>query len=94
MIQVPFYDAVMRTTITLDPDVDALVRKLMVERGLSFKQVINSLLRAALVPESECVDYSFQTYDLGAPAIPLEHALGVAAELDDQELRRKLLVGR
>jgi hypothetical protein len=42
----------MRTTITLDPDVDALVKKLMAERGLSFKQAVNSLLRSALFPES------------------------------------------
>ena len=73
---------------------DALVKKLMVERGLSFKQAINSLLRAALVPDSGRVDYSFQTYELGEPAVPLEHALRVAAELEDEEIRRKLSVGR
>ncbi len=84
----------MRTTITLDPDVDALVKKLMAERGLSFKQVVNSLLRTALLPEAERIDYSFQTYDLGEPAVPLEHALRVAAELEDEEIRRKLSVGR
>ena len=60
----------MRTTITVDPDVGALVKKLMAERGLSFKQAVNSLLRSARVPESDRVDYSFQTNHLGEPATP------------------------
>jgi len=40
----------MRTTITLDPDVDALVRKLMVERGLSPRSAVGArvTLRKAL----------------------------------------------
>ena len=31
----------MRTTITLDPDTDEAVRRLMRDRGLSFKQAVN-----------------------------------------------------
>jgi hypothetical protein len=38
----------MRTTVTLDSDVEALLRKLMQERGLTFKEAVNSSLRRAL----------------------------------------------
>ncbi|MEP6562563.1 MAG: antitoxin [Nakamurella sp.] len=84
----------MRTTITLDSDVEALLQKLMTERGLTFKDAVNGLLRDALIPASSKVDYSFHTYDMGEPAVPLEHALRVAAELEDEEILRKLSVGR
>ena len=84
----------MRTTVTLDPDVEAMIKKLMAERGQTFKQTVNTLLRAALLPEPRRLDYSFQTYALGEPVVPLEHALRIAAELEDEEIRRKLSVGR
>lgn len=84
----------MRTTLTLDPDVEALVRKLMRERGLSFKEAVNSALRAALSPTQKG-RRRFHTpeFSMGEPAVPLDHALRVAAELEDSELRRRLAVG-
>ena len=84
----------MRTTITLDSDVEALLKKFMNERGISFKESVNSLLRASLLPNEPRVDYSFQSYDLGEPSVPLEHALRLAADLEDEEISRKLSVGR
>ena len=84
----------MRTTVTLDSDVEAMLKKLMKERGLSFKEAVNNSLRAALLPTGSRRDYSFQTYDLGHPAIPLERALQVAAYLEDDEIARKLGAGR
>jgi hypothetical protein len=42
------YDAPMRTTITLDPDVEELVRREMHERRVSFKQAVNDGLRSGL----------------------------------------------
>lgn len=83
----------MRTTITLEPDVEALVRKLMADRGLTFKQAVNLALREALAgPRGE--PFSTPTFAMGAPAVPLDHALRVAAELEDAELRRKLSAGK
>lgn len=84
----------MRTTITLDSDVETLLKKLMDERGLSFKDAVNGLLRDALAPAAHRVDYSFPTYDLGRPTVELERALQVAAELEDEEIVRKLSAGR
>lgn len=40
----------MRTTITLDPDVERLVKEAMHRRRVSFKQVINDALRVGLSP--------------------------------------------
>ena len=41
----------MRTTVTLDPDVDQLIRKIIRERDLSFKDAINEAIRAGLKKE-------------------------------------------
>jgi len=85
----------MRTTITLDPDVEALLNKLMSERGLTFKDAVNGLLRTALAPpDANRMDFSFPTYEMGEPVLPLEHALRVAADLEDEEIVRRMSVGR
>ena len=84
----------MRTTITLDPDVEAMLKKVMQERDLSFKQAVNSLLRCALLPNEIRPDYSWPVYQLGKPLVPLEHALQLASELEDEEIARKMTIGR
>ncbi len=82
----------MRTTVTLDPDVEALIRKRMTERGLSFKEALNSAIRDGLSGERP-EPFTTPTYSMGKPAVPLDHALRLAAELDDAEIRRELNVG-
>lgn len=78
----------MRTTVTLDPDVEALVKRRMHERGLSFKEAVNSAIRAGLAGP----DTQFETpvFDMGEPAVPLTKALQLAGELEDEELSRRL----
>ncbi len=44
----------MRTTITLDPDVEALLRQAMRVQGRPFKQVINDAVRSALRCAGRC----------------------------------------
>lgn len=83
----------MRTTITLDPDVEALVRKLMAERGLTFKEAVNNALRSALAA-SERKEFRTPTFSMGRPTVPLDQALRVAAELEDAEIQRELSVGK
>jgi hypothetical protein len=80
----------VRTTVTLDPDVEALVRKLMRERGLTFKQAINSAIRSGLAPKAGRSAFRTKTAALGPPRVPLEHALRLAAEIEDDEIARKL----
>lgn len=79
----------MRTTVTLDPDVEALVKQLMRERGLSFKEALNCAVRAGLgKPRGE--KFETPTHRLGEPTVPLEQALRLAGELEDEELVRRL----
>ena len=80
----------MRTTVTLEPDTDAIVRRLMRDRGLSFKQALNEAIRAGARRPGERRAFRTRTFDMGAPAIPLDKALRLAADLEDEELIRKL----
>ena len=80
----------MRTTVTLEPDVEALVKRLMRERGLTFKQAVNHAIRAGLAAaDSEAA--STPTFRMGfEPAIPWDKALRLAAELEEEELGRRI----
>lgn len=83
----------MRTTLTLDDDVLLLVRQLMTARGLTFKEAVNTAIRAGLAPSKEEPTRT-PTFAMGAPKVQVTQALRVAAELEDDELRRKLSTGR
>jgi hypothetical protein len=78
----------MRTTITLDPDVEAAVKRLMRERGMSFKEALNSAVRAGLHPQRE--PFRTPAYDMGEPRVDLTKALRLAGELEDEEIVRRL----
>jgi hypothetical protein len=82
----------MRTTITLEPDVDALIRRLMRERSLSFKQAVNLAIRTGLTSGDDTPPFSTPTHDMGVASIPLDKALRLAGELEDEHLLRKLSV--
>lgn len=83
----------MRTTVTLDSDVELKLHKLMRTRDLTFKQAINTALRTGL-GMTERADISFPVFDLGEPLTDLTHAGRLAAAMEDEELARKLAVGR
>ncbi len=81
----------MRTTVTLDPDVEALIKDLMRERGLSFKEAVNQAVRAGLAPSRRGKRSRTQTFRMGFdPSVPWDQALRLAGELEDEELTRKL----
>jgi len=84
----------MRTTLTLEPDVAALVRHQMSERGLSLKQAVNQAIRAGLAPVEGGPTLRTATYAMGPPRASLDRALALAGELEDEELIRKLAAGR
>ena len=84
----------MRTTITLDPDTRLLVERAMRERGLSFKEAVNEAIRAGLgASPGEPRSYTVAG-DLGPARGDLTRALGVAAELEDDAIARRLAEGR
>lgn len=84
----------MRTTVTLDPDTAALLREAVHERGVSFKQALNDAVRAGLTGRPQAKPYRLETADLGPPSVPVTKALQLAADLEDEELIRRLETGR
>lgn len=83
----------MRTTVTLDPDVEALLRAAMRERGLSFKEALNLAVRTGLGPGStrRPRKYRQPTFRMGFhPEINLNKAMALAAAMEDEEIARKL----
>lgn len=80
----------MRTTVTLEPDAEAIVRRLMQERGLTFKEALNETIRAAARRRGTRRPFRTRAFDMGASRLPLDKALRLAADLEDEELMRRL----
>ena len=82
----------MRTTVTLDPDVEAKLRQATRERGQSFKVVLNDAVRAGLGKGgSSTRPYRLATRPMGVrPSVDLDRALNIAGDLEDAEIVRKL----
>lgn len=82
----------MRTTVTIDPDLAATLRKIARERGISFKEALNTMLRAGLGERAGTArPYRLRARRLGLrPGIDLDRALQLAAALEDRETIRKL----
>jgi hypothetical protein len=84
----------MRTTVTLDADTEALVRRLMAERGVSFKRALNDAIRSA-APETAARRGSVtRTRRMGTPSVNLDRALVMAGNLEDDELLRRMQTGK
>lgn len=83
----------MRTTVTLDPDVEMLLRQVMRERGQSFKEILNDSLRQVLTGS---LHQTMGHYELKPrpmdlrPGIDLTKANQMAADLEDEEIIRKI----
>jgi hypothetical protein len=86
----------MRTTVTLDDDLVALLKQRARERDVPFKRVLNEAVRAGLEGDApRAKRYRMRTRDLGVRAgIDLTKSLALAAELEDAEIARKLEQGR
>ena len=82
----------MRTTVTLEPDVAAALRDLATERGLSFKDALNTALRAGLSAAAPAAQpYTVPSRTLGLrQGVDLDKALQLAGQLEDEEIVRKL----
>lgn len=84
----------MRTTVTLDPDTRLLVERAMRERGLSFKDAINEAIRAGLGDRPAEPRTYTTPRALGPPRVDLTKALGLAEQLEDESLARRLAESR
>lgn len=87
----------MRTTVTLDLDVQALLKKAMRQRDTSFKKALNDAVRAGLQkPQPRAVTpktWDFPTYNMGVPLVDLTKANALAGELEDLENIAKMQRG-
>lgn len=81
----------MRTTVTLDDDVEKALRRAAGERGTSFKVTINEVLRAGLSTEHRPRPYEVPSRAMGVrPGLDLDRALALAGDLEDEETVRRL----
>lgn len=83
-----------RTTVTLDPDVEAIVRRVMRERRLTFKQAVNEAIRAGHRGPVQTASPT-PVFHMGAVSEGLiDKAIHIAGQLEDDEVARKLAARR
>ncbi len=82
----------MRTTVTLEPDVEALLNKVMSERGVSFKTAVNDAVRLGLTDAGgRQPRFETRSRSMGRrEGVDLTKALQLAGELEDEEILRKM----
>jgi len=79
----------VRTTVTLDDDTLAVIKRRMVEKGTSFKEALNDAIREGAARRPAPAAFVTRTADLGVPSVSLDRALQLAGELEDEELVRR-----
>jgi hypothetical protein len=73
----------MRTTVTLDPDVEQFIREACYKRKVSFKRVLNDALRESLSPKSSAKPELMAPRSLGlAPGVDSGRLSELADELE------------
>lgn len=85
----------MRTTLTLDDQLAAALKKRAFETGKSFKEVVNEALRTGLNADQalpKAKPFKVKAVSMGGPlpGINLDKALQLAGELEDEEIIRKM----
>lgn len=83
----------MRTTVTLDPDTEQIVRRRMRERGVTFKEALNDAIRSGARAPGTRRPFRTETAAMGETRVNLDRALQIAGDLEDDELVRKLRSG-
>lgn len=83
----------MRTTITLDAEAQALVERAMRERQLSFKEVVNEAIVRNLRPAAQ-EQVVLPVTNMGPALVNLDKATQLAGELEDEEIIRKMSMGK
>lgn len=86
----------MRTTVTLDEDVIAALRSAMRERGLSFKEALNSAVRSGLLVANPPVrPYRVTPFTAQIhPGVDVAKISRLLADWEDDEILRKRELGK
>lgn len=81
----------MRTTVTLDPDVQRLLKEAEHRSGHPFKQVLNDAVRAGLGRgAARAAAFKQPVFSLGRAKVDLTKANALAGELEDLDAARKI----
>jgi predicted CopG family antitoxin len=84
---------IMRTTFTISDDIYKTLKKLCSEKSISYKELVDQILRVGLAQiskagSSEDADYDMQTVSLGAPSMQqLDNIAEVLAVLEGDNHR-------
>ena len=85
----------VRTTLTIDDDLAALLHEQARRSGRTFRDVVNEAIRDGLLRselESPCAP---PVHDLGIrPGVDLTKALQLVGQLEDEEIVRKMEIGK
>ena len=82
----------MRTTVTIDADVELMLKQAMRERDQPFKQVLNDAVRQGLrhAGAKSAAPFRQLTFCMGKPLVDLTDATALASKLEDQALITRL----
>jgi antitoxin component of RelBE/YafQ-DinJ toxin-antitoxin module len=81
----------MRTTLRIDDDLFRELKKRASSEGLTLSELVNLALRQSLSTENRPRRvFRQKTRNLGRPSFDITKANAVAAELEDQDILRKL----
>lgn len=76
----------MRTTVTLDPDVQRLLKEAAHCSGRPFKQVLNDAVRTGLQgPPGAALPFKQPVFSLGRAKVDLTKSGALAADLEDRD---------
>jgi hypothetical protein len=81
----------MRTTVTIDPDTEALLKEETAHTGQSFKVVLNQTIRRALGPRATPATNLEPLFTAPFPLVTLETSMNRLVDaLDDEETLKEL----
>lgn len=83
----------MRTTVTLEPDTEQIVRQQMRQRRVTFEQALNDLVREGRARTQGTQEFQTTTASMGDARVNLNKAVQLAGELEDDTMLHKVRTG-
>lgn len=90
----------MRTTVRIDDDLMEELKELARQQGISMAQMFNRAVRFGIdrvkngKQEATYKPFKQKTHSMGVPKVDLTKANQIAAELEDEEIIRKMRLGK
>jgi hypothetical protein len=88
----------MRTTVRIDDDLLRELKQRAQKEKTSMTTMINQVIRRGMKapanPGIKARRFRQRTFDMGVPLVDLTKALALAAQLEDEEILKKLALGK